>query len=329
MYRSMGGYRPPSGARLDQLVTTKRTLDLEALLEEISSPSTATCLRTSFPGVGELYLEDGLHRALRAALQQRQTMHARVLRSQPSGRDRLRRGQRRGVSTVIGRIFRIVRTPITLLLLLGVLVLCGLVGIYQTYCGLFHPPPAQPCVDQSINKGQLKSSQVTVKVYNGGNKRGLAGDVGRELRDQGFNVIRTTNTAGEISRTVIVGAEAKNPEVLLVQSFFKNAVVKGDKRVDRTVDVLVGNKYAGFNKDAKRTYTVDAKTLCYIVPEQYRLCAPWRFDPPSRPMLTWGSASGQAGRRGRPPEHAFRRDHAAPMESQSTTRHRSRRAPVA
>ena len=28
---------------------------------------------------GELYLEDGLHRALRAALQQRQTMHARVL----------------------------------------------------------------------------------------------------------------------------------------------------------------------------------------------------------------------------------------------------------
>ena len=28
---------------------------------------------------GELYLEDGLHRELRAAWQQRQTMHARVL----------------------------------------------------------------------------------------------------------------------------------------------------------------------------------------------------------------------------------------------------------
>ena len=28
---------------------------------------------------GDLYLEDGLHRALRAALQQRQTIHARVL----------------------------------------------------------------------------------------------------------------------------------------------------------------------------------------------------------------------------------------------------------
>ncbi len=162
---------------------------------------------------------------------------------------------------MIGRIFRIVRTPITLLLLLGVLCYAAWWG-YTNVLRPIPPAPAQPCVDQSINKGQLKSSQVTVKVYNGGNKRGLAGDVGRELRDQGFNVIRTTNTAEKISRTVIVGAEAKNPEVLLVQSFFKNAVVKGDKRVDRTVDVLVGNKYAGFNKDAKRTYTVDAKTLC-------------------------------------------------------------------
>lgn len=69
---------PPHQVRLDQLVTTKRTLDLEALLEEDS-----TFYGDLFAHVvswnGELYLEDGLHRALRAALQQRQTMHARVL----------------------------------------------------------------------------------------------------------------------------------------------------------------------------------------------------------------------------------------------------------
>ena len=68
----------PHQVRLDQLVTTKRTLDLEALLEEDS-----TFYGDLFAHVvswrGELYLEDGLHRALRAALQQRQTMHARVL----------------------------------------------------------------------------------------------------------------------------------------------------------------------------------------------------------------------------------------------------------
>jgi len=68
----------PHKVRLDQLVTTNRTLALDALLEEHS-----TFYGDLFAHVvswrGELYLEDGLHRALRAALQQRQTMHARVL----------------------------------------------------------------------------------------------------------------------------------------------------------------------------------------------------------------------------------------------------------
>lgn len=68
----------PQPVRLDDLVTTKRTLDLDALLEEDS-----TFFGDLFAHVvswqGELYLEDGLHRALRAALRQRQFVHARVL----------------------------------------------------------------------------------------------------------------------------------------------------------------------------------------------------------------------------------------------------------
>lgn len=69
---------PPQQVRLDQLVTTKRTLDLSTMLAEDS-----TFYGDLFAHVvewhGELYLEDGLHRALRAALQQRPTVHARVL----------------------------------------------------------------------------------------------------------------------------------------------------------------------------------------------------------------------------------------------------------
>ena len=68
----------PQQIRLDQLVTTKRILDLEQLLEDDS-----TFYGDLFAHViswqGDYYLEDGLHRAVRAALQQRQTMHARVL----------------------------------------------------------------------------------------------------------------------------------------------------------------------------------------------------------------------------------------------------------
>jgi Arc/MetJ family transcription regulator len=69
---------PPRQVRLEELVTTKRQLDLDTLLATDS-----TYYGDLFAHVvqwdGELYLEDGLHRAVRAALQQRPTLHARVL----------------------------------------------------------------------------------------------------------------------------------------------------------------------------------------------------------------------------------------------------------
>lgn len=68
----------PRQVRLDQLVTTRRQLDLGALLAEDS-----TFYGDLFAHVvrwrGEFYLEDGLHRAVRAALQQRTVLHVRVL----------------------------------------------------------------------------------------------------------------------------------------------------------------------------------------------------------------------------------------------------------
>ena len=67
----------PSQVRLDDLTTTKTKLDLEHLLDDDS-----TFFGDLFAHVvsfeGELFLEDGLHRALRAALQQRNMLHARV-----------------------------------------------------------------------------------------------------------------------------------------------------------------------------------------------------------------------------------------------------------
>jgi len=69
---------PPRQVRMDTLVTTKRELALDALLADDS-----TFYGDLFPHAvqwkGELYLEDGLHRALRAALQQRNVIHVRVL----------------------------------------------------------------------------------------------------------------------------------------------------------------------------------------------------------------------------------------------------------
>jgi Arc/MetJ family transcription regulator len=65
--------------RLEDLVTTRTTLDLTQLLSEDS-----TFYGDLFAHVvqwrGTLYLEDGLHRAVRAALGQRPMLHARVLK---------------------------------------------------------------------------------------------------------------------------------------------------------------------------------------------------------------------------------------------------------
>jgi len=76
---------PPQQVRLDELVTTKGALDLATLLDAES-----TFFGDLFAHVvrwrGELYLEDGLHRALRAALQQRTVLHARVLTVDGAGR---------------------------------------------------------------------------------------------------------------------------------------------------------------------------------------------------------------------------------------------------
>ena len=69
---------PPRQVRMDSLITTKRELALDAVLADDS-----TFYGDLFPHAvqwkGETYLEDGLHRALRAALQGRTVIHVRVL----------------------------------------------------------------------------------------------------------------------------------------------------------------------------------------------------------------------------------------------------------
>lgn len=68
---------PPRQLRLDQLTPVTKVLALDKLLSEDS-----TFYGDLFAHVvrwqGELYLEDGLHRAVRAALQQRTMLHARI-----------------------------------------------------------------------------------------------------------------------------------------------------------------------------------------------------------------------------------------------------------
>lgn len=69
---------PPRQVRLADLITVRAELRLDVLLADDSTFfSDMFCHVVQWQG--ELYLEDGLHRAVQAALHQRQTLHVRVL----------------------------------------------------------------------------------------------------------------------------------------------------------------------------------------------------------------------------------------------------------
>ncbi|WP_341728641.1 LytR C-terminal domain-containing protein [Brooklawnia sp.] len=150
--------------------------------------------------------------------------------------------------------------PITLLLLLALL---GY-GLWWGWNQLTRPfANSNPCVTQSASV--LITTQVTVQVFNGGSQAGLASQVSEQLAYHGFKTKSPANTNEQVGATVIVGASADSPEVQLVAGFFVDAQTRGDERTDGTVDVLLGDSYAGFNDAAPTSIDVPGGVIC--VPE--------------------------------------------------------------
>lgn len=172
---------------------------------------------------------------------------------------------------MVGRILRTIRTPLILLILLGILVY----GAWWGWTNIVKPvqsKPDNPCVPTKVTDKKLKTSQVTVQVKNGGDKRGLAGQVTKQLDRAKFDTKQPSNTDKKITKTVVIGAKASNPEVKLVKKFFPGSKARGDHRSDGTVEVRVGNGYKGFKKHAKHSYPVKTKKVC--LPQKSGSAAP-------------------------------------------------------
>lgn len=69
---------PPRQLRLDQLITVTTVLALDKLLSE-DSTFYGDLFSHAVRWHGDMYLEDGLHRAVRSALRNRNVIHARLL----------------------------------------------------------------------------------------------------------------------------------------------------------------------------------------------------------------------------------------------------------
>ena len=161
------------------------------------------------------------------------------------------------------------RTPITMVILLGILA----VGVWWGWKSLINSCSEPTCVEQNLANIRLVPKQVVLNVYNGGAKAGSAQRVADALKKRGFNISKIANEpkGDKIDVVSIRGASETAPEMLLVAGQLnQKALLIGDGRTDHTVDLVIG---AGFG-------SVKLKGLPSVtVPPNADVCLPVIHTP--------------------------------------------------
>lgn len=177
---------------------------------------------------------------------------------------------------VFRQIVRVLKTPVTLLILLA-FVGYGAAWGYEHATAPVSGRAAVPCVEMDVG-GTLTPEMVQVRVLNGGTKGGMAKTATSHLRAFDFTVIKYGNTDERLENTVIVGQNADDPQVLLLTYFFKDAEVRGGGSVDGVVDVLLGTNSVRISNPKVTTVEVEG-TVC--LPADTTLPTPTTSESPS------------------------------------------------
>ena len=160
------------------------------------------------------------------------------------------------------KVLRAFSTPITLIILLGLLI-GGTFWGYKAVTAKVPGPAVPTCEDVSLTV--LEPSSVTINVLNGGSQRGLAGRIADHLEEHGFLIKDIDNTDPRVLTVLILGSSADNPEVQLVAGWFVDPQIEGDGRVDHTVDVIVGNSFSektGFVAEPPLSIEIPSGKVC-------------------------------------------------------------------
>jgi hypothetical protein len=103
----------------------------------------------------------------------------------------------------VRQVIRVIKTPVTLLALLALVVFGGVWGFRNATAAI--PPRApDPCVMTDVG-GKLTPQHVSVRTLNAGLRGGLAKRVSTNLRSQGFYILKVNNSEERLAKTVIVG----------------------------------------------------------------------------------------------------------------------------
>ena len=146
------------------------------------------------------------------------------------------------------------RSAVTLLTLCGVLVVFGLLGWRQmTAPGPWSGdagPTAADCVE-GLQEGELvRTTDVTISVYNAGSRSGLAGRTQEELLARGFlpgDIGNAPEGLGNVRRVAVLAPSKDDPAATLVARHFgKQMDVRvHDEDLGTGVAVVVGDRFQG------------------------------------------------------------------------------------
>ena len=154
-----------------------------------------------------------------------------------------------------------VRTPITLLLLLALLIGAGWYGVRA----LRMPGPTRTavvtaCIPQPVVSAtpgaRVSASAITVNVYNAGNIAGLADRTAVALKARGFTIGAVDNapTDSRYRGFLLVRGAARNlPGVKLALAQVKGSAFQKVERTDDTVDMILGAKFRVLRRPAPRS----------------------------------------------------------------------------
>lgn len=144
-----------------------------------------------------------------------------------------------------------VRTPITLLLLVALLVAAGWYGVRQLRTpGTTTAPVSTVCTPQPVisppPRVRIPASSVTVNVYNASNTAGLADRTAVLMKARGFTIGAVDNDPLDSNYKGLVlvrGAARDLPSVKLVMAQEVGAVFQKNTSTNDTVDMVLGARF--------------------------------------------------------------------------------------
>lgn len=123
-------------------------------------------------------------------------------------------------------------------------------GIARGDISVGEPEAAAPSPTSTCPAGPFDyqdPSAITVNVYNGTTISGLASTAATQLRERAFAVrdIGNRELASTAATAFIISGEGGRANAFTVQRTIPDSIYVADEREDRTVDVVLGESYAG------------------------------------------------------------------------------------